>query len=105
MSDLFSYAASRSARDEAVEQVERNADEHWLALARSVVLAIAETHETFTTDTVWQAGGLPKPREPRALGAVFKSLSRRGFITKTGRYVVTSQVSAHARPVAEWRKA
>ena len=73
----------------------------WLAEAERAVLAVAKSHECFTTDDVWKYG-LRKPAEPRALGPVMRSLALRGLIESIG-YQKTIQVSRHRAPVAVWK--
>jgi len=97
---VLDLALAKEARDQALEDVARPVPE-WMDEAEDVVLHVARALHVFTSDDVW-AAGLEKPREPRALGAVMMSLSNRGLIRKTGRYVRSAQVSRHNAPIAEW---
>ena len=101
---LLDFAESVRQRDTALARVEAHADDSWLARARAVVLSVSASRTEFTSDDLWSAG-LPKPREPRALGAVLRELARQGLIESTGRFVRTTQVSRHAAPILVWRRA
>lgn len=85
------------------EGVAEAADRSWLWDARAAVLDAASKHEAFSADDVW-ASGLPKPREPRALGYVMRELARAGFIEMTGDYHRTAQALRHRAPVMLWRR-
>jgi hypothetical protein len=102
--DLFTLLdrkAAAEAKKEAIERVQAHAPAEWLSLAERVVLTLAHSTETFTTDDVWRI--IPKPPEPRALGAVLHRLAKRGVIARTGQYVSTAQESRHHAPIAVWR--
>src|SRR5579864_3212859 len=96
------FERSEAAKNQAIADVSDHADELWKVAARSMVYKVAVRMPTFTSDDVWRAG-LPKPREPRALGAVFNQLAREGFIETTGEFRRTAQVLRHSAPVAVWR--
>jgi hypothetical protein len=100
MNTLFD---AEEARDQAIARVEANAPEGWVQRARDTVNLIALSRFDFTTDEVWDALGEDRPPEPRALGAVMKSMARDGYIRATGEYRKSSRVDCHARPVAVWR--
>lgn len=90
---VLDFTAAREARDVALDQVEAGADEAWLKRAYWIVVGLSMNGAEFTTDDVWKV--LEKPREPRALGAVLRSMAKQRFIERTGRYVSTAQVSRH----------
>lgn len=92
---------SIKARDRAIAQVERNADSEWLKQARIHVLMVADRKGVFTADDVWDSG-LPRVREPRALGTVMVALCREDKIHPTGTYVNTRRASRHHAPIREW---
>ena len=79
-----SVADGAQLRDEAVERVERNADQRWIEMARIVVQRLSARQGHFTTDDVWVRVG--SPREPRAMGAVM-TWARRHKICKPSRHV------------------
>ncbi len=97
--DIFGAIAAKNA---AIDAVERAADGEWLAKAAQVILAVAKSRATFTTDHLW-AAGLESPREPRALGAAVRASSRVGLIEPTGEYVQSGRKDCHRRPVRVWR--
>lgn len=72
------------ARSQALERVEENADDRWLAEAEEKLEAYLTTHAEFHVDDFWQASGLSVPREARALGPVVLRAARNGWIVKTG---------------------
>jgi hypothetical protein len=100
MATLFD---AEEARDEAIARVERNAPEGWVQRAKEVTERVAASSFEFTTDDVWAALGDDRPHEPRALGAVMKSMAKDGTIRTTGEYRKSSRTDCHARPVAVWR--
>jgi hypothetical protein len=104
MASLFDdYADARAARDEAMQRVDEHADPDWKDLALDVALRVARENFDFTTDDVWQALGDNRPREPRALGPIMMTLSKRGVIRKTGMMRESTRPEAHMNPKAVWR--
>lgn len=91
------------ARDEAIAQVGGAAPSSWMDDAKAAVMHVALHTKDFTTDDVWELLGDSTPPEPRAMGAVIKSLSSAGKIVATGGYRKSVRVECHARPVAVWR--
>jgi len=99
-------ACAESARDEAIAQVEANADREWKTAALNAVRWLAANRVEFTSDDVWRL--LPHQsaattHEPRALGAVMRKAARDGLVRKTDRVVNSTRVECHARPVAVWQ--
>jgi hypothetical protein len=97
---------AESARDEAIAQVEANADREWKTAALGAVRWLAANRVEFTSDDVWRL--LPDQsaattHEPRALGAVMRKAARDGLVRKTDRVVNSTRVECHARPVAVWQ--
>jgi hypothetical protein len=91
---------------EAIEKAQRGADPSWLTTARTAVLYVAKTRPFFTTDEVWDKLRWDKvepPREPRALGAVMRSMKAEGLITPTGDYRQSGRAEAHSNPKMLWR--
>lgn len=90
-------------RDEALAQVEANADERWKQVCADVVLLLARTRLTFTADDVWfylQKHHDVSTHEPRALGAVMTQLHKAGRIAPTGAY--EPSVRRRAAPIRVW---
>lgn len=98
------FTRAREAKTAAIDEVEDHADAAWKYAAYSIVLMVAARGYNFTSDDVWRTG-LPKPREPRALGAVFRAAVLAREIEATGSYTKTAQVLRHHAPIAVWRKA
>jgi len=102
--DLF---AATNARDEALARVMRNADSQWTKTAALLIMDVADSTDEFTTDEVWSALHRVDARthEPRALGAVMKSLASAGLIVATDNWRQSIRPECHARPVRIWRRA
>lgn len=98
----------KALKKQKVEKVEKKApiievkplDAAWVAEAEQVVIKVMKQKGDFTSDDVWEAG-LPKPSNPRALGPVLKSLSKKGLIYSTG--VFKRSKARKSAPVAVWR--
>lgn len=110
-----------TAKADAIQTVERNADPDWLERAAAAVEWLAERSvfihtgnmppETgghvavripFSADDVWQLlGGVEHGLTPSALGPVFLNAARKGIIRKTGRTVPTRFARRH-RDLTEW---
>jgi hypothetical protein len=88
---------------DAVDRCGDNADQVWLDAAEAAVLHVARMRPTWTTDDVWPL--LDGCREPRALGAVLRRLSKQGVIVKTGEWRESVRESRHNAPVTVWRLA
>jgi len=103
---LFS---AQDAKREAIERVTRNASPVWIETAREIVLALASRMpHGFDADHVWREledRGAPAPRDPRALGGVFKSLARSGAIRDTGTMRKSRREQCHFRKITIWRAA
>jgi len=93
------------ARDDALERVEKNANEEWKARAYKVVRRLAYTQLFITTDDVWAllAGYEERTHEPRAMGAVMRRASRDLLIAPTDSIVNSSSVVNHKRALRVWR--
>lgn len=97
---ILNEAVAAQAKEAAIAQVDVHADVDWKRRAERVVLALAGTGGTFTTDDVWAY--IEKPREPRALGAVMRMLAKAKRIQTTGTFKKTAQVLRHHAPIAVW---
>lgn len=102
---LFSKTESIRAREQAIDEVEENAEMRWLTEATTALLRVAQTRGTFTSDDVFMA--MPEDvryvREPRAMGAIMRSGVRGGLIEPTGEFRETDHVASHRRPKRVWR--
>lgn len=93
-------------KTEAMDRVERNANDDWKTQAYTCVIGCAVRHEEFSTDDVWKRLTelwRAKTHEPRAMGAVMRQAARDGAITKTDRVRPSIMRSNNQRPVAIWR--
>lgn len=100
MFPLLDTQESKRAADEAVERV--SATPQWWAEAYEAAERVARRMAAFTTDDVWEELGR-KPAEPRAMGAVMRTMARNGLIEPTATYRATAQVSRHHAPIRVWR--
>ena len=103
--DLF---AAFAARDEAIERVDRNADDAWKQAAEATVIHIARMRPEFTADDVWKhltSHTSCETHEPSALGAIFNKLRRQGIIRHTGEFRISSRPERHAAPIRVWTAA
>lgn len=91
--------APEHALQAALDLVEANAPADWKNAATAVLARLAATGEPFTTDDVWAA--LPRPPEPRALGALIRSAAIAGKIRRVG-WRISERPECHRRPVAMW---
>jgi hypothetical protein len=75
----------------------------WRALALGIVRELAASQRAFSTDDLWsRLDALPKPPEPRALGAVMTTARAQGFVAKSPFVVISQRPECHTRPVAVW---
>lgn len=103
---LFDAGAARAARDEAVDRVDRHADEAWKAAATDAIYLMATKRDEFTTDAVWWLlahAGIGAPHEERALGALMQAAQRQGWIQRTERTHKSVRPECHARDLRVWR--
>lgn len=92
-------------KQQAVDEVENNANKVWLYTAQRIVETLAKTKVTFSSDDVWEELDrirMNRPHEPSAMGAVFRNCARNKVCRKTGRYFPSKQSTNHQRDIAEW---
>ena len=92
------FDAQREA-DEAIAQVEANADLEWRDRAYNALCDWLRTHPTFHTDDIWTV--LDEPREARAFGAVVRRVSREGLMVQSGQFRPSVRSRGTQKPV--WR--
>lgn len=93
--------AATAARDGALEDVENAADPAWLGAALQAIRRTAERRADFISDDVWADAGLKPTHENRALGPVFQSAARNGWIKKTDR--IRPSVRSHMSGKPVWQ--
>jgi hypothetical protein len=89
------------ARDRAMAAVEANAEPGWQVLALNALRRTAEARAEFISDDVWTVGHLPKTRENRALGPIFRDGIRKGWIRKT--HLLRPSVRSHLSGKPVWQ--
>ena len=105
MAEQLTLLGQREARDRALARVERPA---WQSFALRAIRYLAADGGPFTSNDVWtmlDAWAIPRPIEPRAMGAAMNYARRHHWIVATGAYRVARDPASrnHARPQAEYR--
>jgi hypothetical protein len=90
-------------RDEAINQVEDNANAAWLEEAVNAIAYLSEVEDYITADSVWDLVG--SPREPRAMGAAFRIAKKQKLIAPTDTYKKSNRPQRHAGPMRVWATA
>ncbi len=93
------------ALDDALDRVERNADEQWLVAADYAVAKVALRKAQLTADDVWDVLDRMDvaTHEGRALGTVMRRAVKDGIIEATDSFVKSRRPSRHKGPVAVWK--
>lgn len=93
-------------RDEALNQVEDNANAEWFATALQVIKNLASKVEKLTSDDVWEElKNYPQVQthQPSAMGAIFRRASNLELIVATDNFVSSNRPSSHSRPIRVWK--
>lgn len=93
-------------RDEALDQVEDNANAEWFATALQVIKDLAERAEKLTSDDVWEElKNYPQVQthQPSAMGAIFRRAFNLELIVATDNFVSSKRPSSHSRPIRVWK--
>lgn len=90
-----------AARDQALQQVDENADQAWKEHALACVRRTCEQLPDFISDDIWTTGGLDSTREDRALGPIMLQAARKGWAVKTDRVLPSVRSHGSGKPV--WR--
>ena len=103
----FDFEAARSAKQQAMAQVEENADEAWKRIMYGLVVMVARRRQRFTSDDVFEAyyatHQTAQTHEPRAFGPVMMRAAKNGVCRKADCASVNSRrASLHASPRAVW---
>ena len=94
--------AGDKLRDAAIARAEENADEGWVEEALLRLERLAHQLDELTADDLWLTQ-LRQPREPRALGSVFRTAKDRGWIEPSDRFRNSQLPQCHRRPQRVWR--
>ena len=92
-------------RDEALDQVEDNANAEWTALVTKIIADLANQMSLLTSDDVWnELKNYPdvQTHQPAAMGAMFRKANSTGYIKPTDRFVASKRSVSHARPIRVW---
>lgn len=92
--------------EDAIHRARLHANPDWYLSAVRAARRVAADRQFFTTDEVWMVlKQLTEARtpEPRAMGAVMRSLVQDRIAVRTDRTRPTTRPCAHGRPVAIWR--
>lgn len=93
--------------EDALERVDRNAEDFWKDRADEAYRHAAERFPEFTNDAVWEIledeWRTPHPPEGRALGARTIAAKKEGLIEATGRYVPSDRPNCHRNPIPVYR--
>lgn len=96
---------AKQLRDEALIQVEENANAAWSALVLQLIGEIASRLPKVTSDDVWgELKNYPEVQthQPSAMGAMFRRAASLGLIVPTDSFVLSKRPSSHARPIRIW---
>lgn len=90
----------------ALEQVAKNANPVWMDFALACIYACAATRQRFTSDNVDElldaVPNSPSTHEKRALGPVFLSAKRQGWIVATNELKTSTREKLHNSPRRVW---
>jgi hypothetical protein len=105
--NLFKHSKSTESTTEAINRAAAHASTIWMHEAAKIVVKLAQSATSFTTDQVHAE--LAKldvtTPEPRALGAVMLQAIRDGIIIPTGQYRKSTRRICHKRPMAVYEPA
>jgi len=105
---LFDEIEARRVTEQAIAQVDANADPIWKTNALMALDWLSRARTSITADDVWEylnAHTLEAPHEPAALGAIFRAAAAKGWIAQTDQFQPSRRPSAHCRPLRVWRSA
>ena len=95
-----------NVKTEAIDQVEKNANEQWISTALFIISYLTKERNHFTTDTIWaEFVHYPtiKTHEPRAMGAVMRKAKVIGLVSSTPNFVNSNRTSCHYGPKRIWK--
>lgn len=92
------------SREQAIHQVETNANPDWKDAAYSTGVDLAKSQEYFTSEEVLlnMVRGI-ETHEPRAMGPVMRRLQKDGVIEATSRFITSISPLGHGRPSRVWK--
>lgn len=87
----------------AVESSTLKTDPVWIKNAYAALIRMAEEREYFRSDDLWTFKHVEKPREPRAMGVVFRKAAKEGIIEATEKFILSYIPKKHRCPTRVWR--
>lgn len=105
MSEVLDSQSANANRDNALQQVEANANQEWTELVLQIIKLLANEKDEFTSDDVWQKlSDYPNitTHQPSAMGAMFRTALRLQFIASTDKFVSSQRPVSHSRPIRVW---
>ena len=104
---LFDEQLAMALTQQAINQVEENANQQWMDEALEVVKRLSKTFNLFTTDDVWNWMQYLHPdsetHDNRAMGAVMRKAARGKLCIPTDKYIKSTRTSCHHRPIRVWK--
>jgi len=103
---LFSEGIAEQKKQEALAQVEANANPEWVTAAKTAVRKIAEEKPFFTSDDVWielERVDAPATHNPAAMGSIMKWVASSKLGEATGKHKPSIRTSTHKRQLMIWK--
>ncbi len=90
--------------DEALAQVEANANSQWKEAALRIVKELCLTRRTFTTDDIADEMGktMHHTHDKRVMGTVMRNAMKNGWCFRTQVFVKTQRKAHHASDIPIW---
>lgn len=99
----MSYEAGRRARDIAMSEAERAANEAWkVGFIKALIWAARNMPELTTDDVHKRMDPSLHTHEPRASGQLMIYAAKQGWILKTERTRPSDETACHIRPKTVW---
>ena len=103
---LFDEGIAEQKKQEALDQVESNANPEWVQAARAAVKRVAENKPYFTSDDVWielEQNSTITTHNPAAMGAVMKFVQSSKLGEATGKHKPSIRTKTHKRQLMIWK--
>lgn len=102
---LLDFAASKAARDEALQRVTAHAGTEFMKVGLEAIARLPIGDVTGEHIRVTLIGKNIRPHHPNAWGALVRSAVKLGLLIETGLYTKMTDVRSHARRTAIYRLA
>ena len=103
---LFDSNIAEQKKQEALHQVEENANPEWIKAAKYAVKRVAEKLPFFTSDDVWlylDKIKAPDTHNPAAMGAIMKWVASNDLGEATGKHKPSIRTTTHKRQLMIWK--